>query len=190
MDIAQPESDPRVLNLEPCTVNFRRIIMGIEKNSFVTMDYLIRLGDQEYYPPDGQPEEISFCIGWGAMPPGLEEALLGMEESDRKVVRLSAAEAYGETDQELIMEAPKSDFAPDAELKPGQVFETADEEGQAVFFVVKEVRPETVVIDFNHPLAGRDLEVSFTVRRVREATPEELQQHSCQCGCGEQRHHH
>jgi FKBP-type peptidyl-prolyl cis-trans isomerase SlyD len=164
--------------------------MKIDKTSFVTIDYLIRLGEKDYYPANGQSEELSFCMGWGVMPPGLEEALLGLEENAQKVVRLSAAEAYGETDQELIMEVPLSDFAPDVELKPGQVFETEDEEGHPVYFVVQEVRPETAVIDFNHPLAGKELEVSFTVRQVREATPEDLQQqHSCfECEEGAHKH--
>ncbi len=56
--------------------------MKIDKNSFVTIDYLINLGEDETYPPDGKPEEISFCMGGGAMPPGLEEALIGMEETN------------------------------------------------------------------------------------------------------------
>ena len=78
------------------------------------------------------------------------------------------------------MEVPRGDFAPEVELNPGQVFETEDEEGNPVYFVVQEVRPDSAIIDFNHPLAGRELEVSFTVHQVREATPEDLQQqHSC-----------
>jgi FKBP-type peptidyl-prolyl cis-trans isomerase SlyD len=164
--------------------------MKIDKNSFVTIDYLIRMGEKDYYPPNGQPEEISFCMGWGVMPPGLEEALLGLEESAQKMVRLSAAEAYGETDQELIMEVPRSDFSPEVELRPGLVFETEDDEGHQVYFVVKEVQPETITIDFNHPLAGKELEVSFTVRQVREATPEDLQQQPscCECHGGEHQH--
>lgn len=164
--------------------------MKIDKTSFVTIDYLIRMGGEDYYPPTGQPEEISFCMGWGVMPPGLEEALMGLEENAQQKVLLSAAEAYGETDQELIMEVPRSDFAPEVELKPGQVFETEDEEGHQVYFVVKEALSETVLIDFNHPLAGKDLEVSFTVRQVREATPEDLQQHQCGCECEGGEHLH
>ena len=164
--------------------------MKIDKTSFVTIDYLIRMGERDYYPPNGQPEEISFCMGWGVMPPGLEEALMGLEENTQQKVLLSAADAYGETDQELIMEVPRSDFAPEVELKPGQVFETEDEEGHQLYFVVKEVRSETVLIDFNHPLAGKDLEVSFTVRQVREATPEDLQQQQSCCTCEGGEHQH
>jgi len=154
--------------------------MKIDKNSFVTIEYLIRMGEGEFYPPTGQPEEISFCLGWGAMPPGLEEAMLGKEVNHHQVLLLSPEEAYGEVDRELIMEVPRADFTPDLELRPGLVFETESEEGRQVYFVVQEVRSETVVIDFNHPLAGKELEITFTVRQVREATKEDLEQyHFC-----------
>ncbi|MFZ5453135.1 MAG: FKBP-type peptidyl-prolyl cis-trans isomerase [Thermodesulfobacteriota bacterium] len=163
--------------------------MKIDKNSFVTIDYLIRMGEREYYPPDGRSEEISFCMGWGVMPPGLEAALLGLEEQAQKVVQLAPAEAYGEADPEMIMEVPLTDFAADVELKPGQLFETVDDDGQPVYFLVQELRSETAIIDFNHPLAGKELEISFTVRGVRVATKEDLQ-HQPACECGGDSHQH
>ena len=162
--------------------------MKIEKNSFVSIDYLIHLGENETYPPNGQPEEISFCLGWGAMPPGLEEAMIGLETGDQKVVQLAAEQAYGEFDPELLMEVPRADFAPDVELNPGLVFETENDEGHTVYFIVQEVKDDKVNIDFNHPLAGKDLEINFTVRQVREATQEDLEAHqgcsSSECGEG------
>ena len=103
--------------------------MNIDKNSFVTIDYLINLGEAETYPPDGKPEEISFCMGWGAMPPGLEEALIGMKVNEAKVINLSAEQAYGELDEELLMEVPRSDFGSEVGLRPGLVFETENEDG-------------------------------------------------------------
>jgi len=158
--------------------------MHIDKNSFVTIDYLINLGEAETYPPDGKPEEISFCMGWGAMPPGLEEALIGMKVNEAKVINLSAEQAYGEIDDELLMEVPRSDFGPEVSLRPGLVFETENEDGQTVYFIVEEVGDESVLIDFNHPLAGKDLKVSFTIRQVREANPEDLKELDV-CTCSE-----
>jgi FKBP-type peptidyl-prolyl cis-trans isomerase SlyD len=166
--------------------------MKIDKNSFVTIDYLIHLGKEETYPPDGKPEAISFCMGWGAMPPGLEEALIGMAVNDHKVITLAAEQAYGKFDDELVMEVPRADFGLEVELRPGLVFETENEEGQPVYFIVQEVGPESVRIDFNHPLAGKNLEVAFTIRQVREATPEDLKEHhTCTCSeCQEGGSHH
>ena len=165
--------------------------MKIGKDSFVTIDYLIRLGEEETFPPDGRPEEISFCMGWGVMPPGLEEALVGLQKADRKVVHLTSEEAYGEIDPELVMEVAREDFGPDTEVRPGLVFETEDEDGHLVHFVVKEVTGETVVIDLNHPLAGQELDIAFTVKGVRKATPEDMEECTCQeCQTGEGSSHH
>jgi|WetSurSiteA1Bulk_404760.scaffolds.fasta_scaffold86692_1 FKBP-type peptidyl-prolyl cis-trans isomerase SlyD len=166
--------------------------MKIGKDAFVTIKYLIRLGENETYPMNGEPEEISFCMGWGAMPSGLEEAMMEMEVSQHKAVHLTPEEAYGDLDPELIMEVPRSDFAPEVELRPGLVFETENEEGHAVYFVVREIKPDAVVIDFNHPLAGRELDVDFTVQEVREATSEDLERErvGCECEeCGEETPH-
>lgn len=157
--------------------------MKVKKDSFVSIDYLISLGEKEFYPPNGQPERVSFCMGGGVMPPGLEEAMLGMEVDEHKVVHLTPEKAYGEIDQDLVMEVPRADFAPDLELKPGQIFEAEDHEGHQVFFLIQEIRPETVVVDFNHPLAGREMQVSVTVRQVRETTPEDFQAHHPGCDC-------
>lgn len=164
--------------------------MKIDNNSYVTIDYLIRLAEGQTFPPEGQPEEISFCMGWQTMPAGLEEALLGLQVNDHGQVRLNTEQAYGEVDQELVMEVARSDFDPSIELRPGLVFETQDEEGHAVHFLVREVRSDTVLVDFNHPLAGQELEVEFTVKGVREASQEELKTPACECGCEGGEHHH
>jgi FKBP-type peptidyl-prolyl cis-trans isomerase 2 len=156
----------------------------VTENSFVTIDYLIRLRGGQTFPQDGAPETISFCMGHGVMPPALEEAMVGMGVNEHKNVQLTPGEAYGEVDEELVTEVDRSDFEAEVDLRPGLVFETMDEENHPVYFVVSEVRPDTVVIDFNHPLAGKEVEIDFTVRSAREATPEDLQG-QCQCpSCG------
>ena len=153
--------------------------MKVEKNSFVTIDYLIRLGQLETFPPDGRPEAVSFAMGWGVMPPGLEEALIGMEKDEHKIIHLTPENAYGEIDPELIMEVPRSDFGDKKELRVGMVFETESEEGHPIHFIIKELKQDAVVIDFNHPLAGREMDIVFTVQGVREATPEDLEPCAC-----------
>lgn len=158
--------------------------MKVTENSFVTIDYVIRLRGGQTFPQDGVPETISFCLGHGVMPPALEEAMMGMGVSDHKSVHLAASEAYGEVDEELITEVERADFDKEVDLRPGLVFETMDEENHPVYFVVSEVKPDTVVIDFNHPLAGKEVHIDFTVKEAREATPEDLKG-ECRCpACG------
>ena len=157
--------------------------MKVTATSFVTIDYLIRADENEYFPRSGEPEELSFCLGWGQMPASLEEALVGMTPNEHKNVRLSAAEAFGEVDDNLILEVPRQEFDPDANPEPGDVFATEDEDGHPVYFVVTSLKPDSVVIDFNHPLAGKEVEFAITLKAVREATAEDLKECSCdECG--------
>jgi FKBP-type peptidyl-prolyl cis-trans isomerase SlyD len=156
----------------------------VTENSFVTIDYLIRLREGQTFPQDGVPETISFCLGHGVMPPALEEAMLGMGVDEGKSVHLSPDEAYGELDEDLITEVDRADFEGEVDLQPGLVFETVDDENHPVYFVVSEVKEDSVIIDFNHPLAGKEVNIDFTLRAVREARPEDFQG-QCQCpSCG------
>lgn len=164
--------------------------MNVTPTSFVTIDYLIRSSENEYYPSSGQPEELSFCLGCGLMPGPLEEAMVGMALHEHKTVRLSPQEAFGAVDDNLILEVPRQDFDPEMDPQPGDVFETTDEEGHPVYFVVKSIEPETVVIDFNHPLAGKEVEFAITVKSLREATSEDVKACSCPECDGSHSHEH
>jgi len=162
---------------------YLEIRMKVTPTSFVTIDYLIRADEDEYFPRSREPEELSFCLGWGQMPGSLEEALVGMTVNEHKTVRLSAEEAFGEVDDSLILEVPRQEFDPSANPESGDVFATEDEEGHPVYFVVKSLKTESVVIDFNHPLAGKEVEFAITLKAVREATTEDLKECSCaECG--------
>jgi FKBP-type peptidyl-prolyl cis-trans isomerase SlyD len=157
--------------------------MKITPTSFVTLDYLMRTADQDPLPPNAQGEEISLCLGMGLLPPSLEEAMVGMGINEQKTVRLTPEQSFGEVDESLITEVPRKDFDPVAAPKPGDVYETMDEQGHPVYFMVKELKDDTVVIDFNHPLAGKEVIFTITVKAVREATPEDLAGFST-CSCG------
>jgi FKBP-type peptidyl-prolyl cis-trans isomerase SlyD len=165
------------------------IIMKVTPTSFVTIDYVIHSGEDEHYPKSGEPEEVSFCLGWGLMPGPLEEAMVGMTAMEQKTIRLSPQEAFGEIDDDLVQEVPREEFDPDADPEPGDVFETTDEEGHTAYFIVRDLRPESVVIDFNHPLAGKEVEFAITIKEVREATPEDVKGCSCSCD-GSHSHEH
>jgi len=164
--------------------------MRVTPTSFVTIDYLIRSDEDEYFPDTREPEELSFCLGAGLMPGPLEEALVGMAPNEHKTVRLSPEEGFGEVDENLILEVPRQEFDPEVNPEPGDVFETTDEEGHPVYFIVRSLESDSVVIDFNHPLAGKEVEFAITLKTVREATSEDLQACSCtDCG-GSHPHEH
>jgi len=164
--------------------------MKVTPTSFVTIDYVIRSGDNEMFPSSGEPEELSFCLGWGHLPSTLEEAMVGMEPNEQKTVRLTPEQAFGEIDQDLIQEVPRGEFDPNISPEPGDVFETTDDQGHPIYFVVKDLRPDSVIIDFNHPLAGKEVEFAITLKAVREATPDDLKGCTCPSCAGSDRHEH
>ncbi len=88
---------------------------------------------------------------------------------------VSPADGYGEHDARGLQEVPRSAFPADMQPQVGQELVAQGPNGEAVPFVIREVKLESVVIDLNHPLAGKTLHFAVTVRDVRAATEEELQ---------------
>jgi len=119
-----------------------------------------------------QGEPLSFLQGSGSIIPGLESAIESLNTGDVKDVHVPYQDAYGPYDQNLISKIPRSQF-PSQTLKEGDLFEIR--KGHAVRIVlVLEVGNDSVTIDANHPLAGKDLFFSVEILKKRDATAEEI----------------
>jgi FKBP-type peptidyl-prolyl cis-trans isomerase SlyD len=153
----------------------RRVSMEIAKDVVVSLDYRLHLGDGKIIEETEPGDPLVYLHGYEEIVPGLEKALEGHKAGESLKVQVSAEEGYGEYDPESVEEVPREDFPADLELEEGGIVTATDEEGDEVDFLVKEVRSQTVVVDFNHPLAGKPLHFEVTVREVRKATPEELE---------------
>jgi FKBP-type peptidyl-prolyl cis-trans isomerase SlyD len=132
-------------------------------------------------------------MGNGHIIPGLEKALVGMKVNEMGDILVKASEAYGEYYDEGVQTIPIDQFE-GVELKEGLTLYGQGEDGQTVQVTVKSFNDKEVVVDFNHPLAGKDLMFSLSVLSAREATADEVasgqvgggQEHcgSGSCGCG------
>ncbi|CAA6813110.1 MAG: FKBP-type peptidyl-prolyl cis-trans isomerase SlyD (EC [uncultured Sulfurovum sp.] len=140
----------------------------------------------------GQP--LEFIMGKGQVIPGLEKGLCGMGKDESSDLMIPAADAYGAYNDEAIQTLPIDQFE-GVELKDGLTLYGQSEDGQTTQVIVKSFTDENVVIDFNHPMAGKDLMFSVTVKDARAATPEEIESGtvgaheaaaggSCGTGCG------
>lgn len=139
--------------------------MKAEKGTQVDVHYVLRIdgpeGEVVEKTTDGDP--LRFVLGEDPMLPKFEGAVEGLEAGSRFTISIACADAYGEEDAELYLEFPKSDFAgedgqPDEELfAEGEVVPMQTQEGHVVHGVISEVRLNTIIIDFNHPLAGENL---------------------------------
>lgn len=146
--------------------------MAIENNQIVSLEYEVRSGDKVVDSNIGG-QLLTFMTGKQQIIPGLEEHVCTMNVGEKADVLVPAAKAYGEYSSEALQEVPKEQFA-GIELEEGMSLYGQSEDGGTVQVMVKEIKEDSVLIDYNHPLAGQDLKFSVTVAAVREATPEEI----------------
>lgn len=128
----------------------------VEVNSSVTVNYTGRLSDGSVFDSsltEGR-DPLNATLGQGSLIPGFEKGLLGMKEGDKKTIEISSEEAYGSLREDLVVEIPK-DRVPE-NVAEGQMLQTMTPQGP-MNVIVKEVKEELVIIDGNHPLAGKDL---------------------------------
>ena len=147
--------------------------MKIGNGTVVGIDYSLHLGDgQVVDKSEGEP--LAYIHGEGQIVPGLEQALVGMDVGDQKQVVVEPGEGYGEHDPRGVQEVSRQAFPDGFDPQVGMQLVAEAPNGDPVQFIIKEVREQTVLVDFNHPLAGRTLHFDVTVREVREATEEEM----------------
>lgn len=117
-----------------------------------------------------EKEPLAFLTGSNQIISGLEKELIAMNIGDKKVVNVSAEEAYGPKFEDRIAEVPKEQFPEEVEV--GMMFST-DPEGQSIVTVTG-VTDTHITVDANHPLAGEDLTFDVEVTVIRDATADEL----------------
>ena len=145
--------------------------MAIEANQIVSIEYEVRDGDTVVDSNVGGAPLV-FMFGKGQIIPGLENGIKDMNIGDKADVLVQPADAYGEYNPEATQEVPKEQFA-GIDLQEGMTLYGQGEDGSTVQVIVKEIKDDSVIIDFNHPLAGKALMFTVTINNVREATAEE-----------------
>jgi FKBP-type peptidyl-prolyl cis-trans isomerase SlyD len=137
--------------------------MQIAEGAKVTIEYTLTLPDKTVADTTVGKEPFSYIHGENQILPGLEKALIGMKAGDKKRVALTAAEAYGPYDDKRKVTVPKANVPPEA--KVGMFLHSEDGHEAKVL----EVNPETVVLDVNHPLAGKNLVFDVNILKVEKA---------------------
>ncbi|MBF5044537.1 peptidylprolyl isomerase [Aggregicoccus sp. 17bor-14] len=147
--------------------------MKIAQDTVVTLDYRLHLGDGAVVDASEPGDPLVYLHGYEEIVPGLERALEGHAAGDKLQVVVKPEDGYGEYDPESVEEVPRSELPADLELEVGGIITGTDPDGDEVDFLVKELKGDKVVLDFNDPMAGKTLHFDVTVREVRAATAEE-----------------
>lgn len=140
----------------------------VQNGQQIKMDYTLTVNNEEIETSVGK-EPLVFVVGERRVIPGLETAMMGMHVGEEKVVDVSAKDAYGDPDPKAVKEFPKASMPKDLELKPGMVLQAQAPDGESFPATIKELKGDQVVLDFNHPLAGKDLKFKIKILEIQPA---------------------
>jgi len=138
----------------------------IESGSSVTIEYTLKMDDGTTVDSNVGGNPLTFTQGTGEILPALEEALLGAKVGDQKEINLTAEQGYGTVNPEAFQEVPLEKLPEDARTV-GTMLMASAPDGQEVPVRVHEVKEETIILNFNHPLAGQALNFDIEILDIQ-----------------------
>lgn len=140
----------------------------VSKGKVVSLEYTLKVDDKNVLETNVGREPMTYTHGAQEIVPGLEKAIEGLAVGDKKHVAVKPVDGYGEIDPKAFQEVKKSQV-PEKAWKVGAELEAKSPDGQSMLLRVTEVKADTVVLDFNHPLAGKTLYFDVKVLDIKNA---------------------
>lgn len=129
----------------------------VKNGDTVKVHYHGKLTDGTTFDSSQGRAPLEFEVGAGMMIPGFDSGVLGMSVGDKKTINIPAEEAYGPFQDDLLMEFPIDRFPPDMKPEVGMQLNMSNGQGQQFPVVIADVKDDVVILDANHPLAGKEL---------------------------------
>ena len=154
-----------------CAVAFNaNIVKGadgmIETGKTVKFNYTLTVKGQTVDSSEGK-EPLEYVQGEGKIIKGLETQMEGLKAGDKKAITVGSEDAYGIVDQRAIVEIPKNQLGEEVTPQPGMMLQLTTADGKPLAGMISEVKDAVVVVDFNHPLAGKELLFDIEVVEVK-----------------------
>lgn len=147
---------------------------NIAKNDLVVaINYSLSV-DGKVIDSSTEDEPLEFLQGHGNIISGLEREILGMKIGDSKEVIVSPAEGYGETKEDAYMEVPTNQFPENIPVEVGTEIQIENEEGEPAYARIEKNENNMATLNFNHPLAGKELRFAIKIIAIRDPSEEEM----------------
>ena len=143
--------------------------MAVGEGTRVYLNFSLSLEDGSEVDSNFGGDAVDFVVGDGRLPEGFERRLYGMVAGERQMFSVPPADAFGEPNEHNVQQLPRGQFEEGTRLEKGLVHYFADAAGGEVAGVITEFDEQRVVVDFNHPLAGRTLLFDAHIHRVEPA---------------------
>ena len=139
----------------------------VKENNTVKVNYTGKLADGQIFDSSEGKEPLEITLGQGQLIPGFEKGLIDMKLNEKKTITIAKDEAYGDVNDALIQEVNKEQLPQDMAPEVGMGLVSKSPDGQEINLLVVEVKDKTIVVDGNHPLAGKDLVFDLEVLEIK-----------------------
>jgi peptidylprolyl isomerase len=129
----------------------------VKSGDKVKVHYHGKLTNGETFDSSEGKAPLEFEVGSGMVIKGFDEGVTGMAVGEKKTIHIPVDEAYGQKNEEMLIEMPKDRFPNDMEIEVGMPLMMSNETGQQFQVTITEIKDDVVILDANHPLAGQDL---------------------------------
>jgi peptidylprolyl isomerase len=141
------------------------------KGDTVKVHYTGKLSDGTLFDTSEDKAPLSFIIGKKEVIPGFEEAVVGMVTGEKKTVSIAPDKAYGESRENLVETVERGNLPSDVELKVGGQLEVTRQDGSVFHVMVTGLDKDMVILDANHPLAGKELIFDIAMLEIKKLAP-------------------
>lgn len=148
--------------------------MPFESNKVITVNFTLKDEEGNILDTTNNDKPFSYISGNNQIIPKLEDAIDQMIIGSKKNIKLDAEDAYGKYKEDAVQKIDRKEFPENAEIEIGMRYFANTPDGKQVSFTINEINEDEVTVDFNHPLAGKNLEFDVELLDKRDATPEEL----------------
>jgi FKBP-type peptidyl-prolyl cis-trans isomerase 2 len=129
----------------------------VKSGDTVKVHYHGRLTDGTTFDSSEGRDPLEFQVGSGQVIKGFDDGVSGMEVGEKKTIQIPVEDAYGEKNEDMVVQFPRANFPPDLNPEVGMQLTMTNNEGHAIPVVIIDVKEDMVILDANHPLAGQDL---------------------------------
>ena len=147
--------------------------LKVDDGHVVSMDYVLQV-DGKVVDSSEAGTPLQFIQGMGHIIPGLEHELYDMKIGENKKVVVLPKDGYGEVDPEAFMDVPRDSFPTDVPLEKGTELELREQSGHPMLARIDTISDESIRLNMNHPLAGKELHFDVKIAGLRAATEEEV----------------
>lgn len=139
----------------------------VKENNTVKVNYTGKLTNGQVFDSSEGKEPLEITLGQGKLIPGFEKGLMDMKLNEKKTITIAKDEAYGDVNDALIQEVKKEQLPQDMTPEVGMGLVSKTPDGQEINLLIVDVKDETIVVDGNHPLAGKDLVFDLEVLEIK-----------------------